>query len=401
MGFSLLENIIYRNTYSCIEVTQLNDGLVLNNLVTQVIHSDLSIVGAETYTSIDDKLITNAKGKAHHLIVNNEEVIYKTVTKNQYDLNKIVQEVYPSVRSEDFYYQYFIADEDVHLFICQKAYIDECIVDFEKHNIHITQLSLGCSCIETIIPYLKLSQSLNFNNYKILNPGKHLEIIPSSAHSYEEYYLEGLTLSSSNILLFSGALTLYTGKENQTISNFDVLENKQLQNFKQNRLFNLALPISVGFLFVIAVLNTFYYTHYFDKVQHLIQLSEINKSQREAIIEQDSIVNKKQKLFEDVIHSTSSRSSFFINQIAKTKPTSINLSAIIYQPIQKRIRTDKIIEIFKNNIVVSGTLSEINELTGWIRLLEKEKFIKNISIESVSNQSRQSSFILNIDLNED
>lgn len=397
---TLSRNIKHGNTFNCIELFQTEGKEVYRYLSAKLSKGELQVEKELSFPNFKELIPELPKDKPYHLVLNNEEVLYASISTNQTEPKSIVQEAYPNIRLDDFYYECIIG-KTTHVFICQKAYVETCIRDFEKEKIYVTEWSLGFSPITGLKQFVNEGSTISLDNFIIQWVSDDLIAIPSTDKHRSTYDIEGVSLSSENIIPFSGALISYIGKINYIQGNYDEIEKEHRKKFGQHRFFKLGLPVAVGILFLLGVINTMVYTSYFGKVQELVQLTELNKAQRQALVIDDSLVNKKQKLFEDVIKSTSSRSSFYIDQIASLKPLSISLSAIAYQPFAKRIRDDKPILLENNKISIKGSLTDTEELSSWIRLMERESFINEIAIDNLSREQNKTNFTLSISINED
>jgi hypothetical protein len=101
-------------------------------------------------------------------------------------------------------------------------------------------------------------------------------------------------------------------------------------------------------------------------------------------------VQKTEKMVSDVLKSSSSKSSFYINDIINHLPEHIILKELNYQPLLKRIKEDKAIENQKNTIRVSGEIHERVLFSQWISLLEEKLWVDSIQIlsfEDINNSS--------------
>lgn len=388
------KNIIYGNTYNCIELSNESPTEPYNYIALKIVRKEIEIINQKSFIHYNDLLNGLPKNKPHHLIINNEEVLYTKIKSSQTDLKTLVQEAYPNVRLEDFYFEGILGEYN-HLFICRKSYINKHLKSFASHNLHITSWSLGFSSILSLRDILE-NRAIKSTNY-------HFEWSKSGLHAKKNeninnnnLNIEGLDLFSINVLRFSGALSSFIGKDRLVKNNFAIQEKELSSNYKQHRLFQIGLPAAICILLFLGILNTIIYTNYFNKVQHLTQLVELNKSQRESMRQQDSLVNSKQKLFEDVIKSTSSKSSFYLDRIFSTKPLNIKLNVCEFQPFEKRIRSNKAILLENNIISIVGEVHNNNDLSLWIQKLEQISFVKEIAIEQLLNDQDKNAFTIRV-----
>src|SRR5690606_135980 len=162
----------------------------------------------------------------------------------------------------------------------------------------------------------------------------------------------------------------------------NLLKEKQQLNdtFKQTRFFNVFLKFGGLFVLGLLLINFFFFNHYFNKVNELNQLSEINQSTKAQILKLDETVSKKQKMVDDLLRSSGSKSSFYSNAIMQSLPNTILLSEFNYQPLVKRIKEGEDIVLEEHSIIVSGQSNESTSFSNWIAQLETEDWIKKIDI---------------------
>ena len=133
-------------------------------------------------------------------------------------------------------------------------------------------------------------------------------------------------------------------------------------------------------------------------MQTLNGTSQINQTSKNEILKLSEDVNKAQKTTEDILKSSTSKSTFYINAIVNSLPESILLSEINYQPLEKRIKDDKPIELNLNTIIVSGESNNSTQYSQWITLLENMNWIDKVTVESY-NDSKTSASNFSIKIN--
>ena len=113
-------------------------------------------------------------------------------------------------------------------------------------------------------------------------------------------------------------------------------------------------------------------------------------------------VQKTEKTVNDVLKSSASKSSFYVNDIVANLPNHILLSALNYQPLLKKIKVDKPIENDINTILLSGRTNKKILFSQWISQLETLDWIYSVDIlnfDDIDNSS--SEFNLKITLRND
>ncbi|WP_299676090.1 hypothetical protein [uncultured Dokdonia sp.] len=382
---SLKRNIIYGNTYCCIEHLGSDTDPVIKALVCKKQKGELVTSDKTEVATIKDVRAFDAKLKYAHLIINNHQVLQKTVENGQ-SLSEIaiVNQAFPNIDVDSFYYEILRVKEKVYVYICRKAYVDELIKSYEKERIYITQWSLGSTPIHGVAPFLKNKLAIHTPTTTIsLASGEihTIDRIVSDAFQNEYYAIEGIQIEGGYINTLGGIITTVGGVDkNQVATNFSEEQLLKQSNFKQHRFFALGLPLALGALLLILLVNFLIYNHYYNEVAVLQEIGFSNTLQKKRLVKKDSIVSQKQKLFEDVIASASSSTSYFVDAIASEMPHTILLEKLQYQPLEKKIRNNKPVQVEANNIIITGETAVNKDLSSWVSSLEDLEFTDSVSM---------------------
>ncbi|WP_308990634.1 hypothetical protein QLS71_004040 [Mariniflexile litorale] len=133
--------------------------------------------------------------------------------------------------------------------------------------------------------------------------------------------------------------------------------------------------ILIGLLF-----NFFVFNYYFEAVHSLQQTSQINQTTKQKLLELNGSVNKSQKMVDDMLKSSSSKSSFYVNAVIQGLPNSILLTEVNYQPLLKRIKSGQSIETDHNTMLVSGESNHSESFSKWIADLEVIDWVEKVEI---------------------
>ena len=212
----------------------------------------------------------------------------------------------------------------------------------------------------------------------------------------ENYDVNGSSVSNDQLLSFSGALQPIL-KNISTNTNFSIEKRRLEDSYKQTRFFNLFIKFGGLFVLGLLLINFFFFNHYFDSVNELEQVSEINQVTKNQIIILNETVSKKQKMVDDLLKSNGSKSSFYSHTITQSLPKTILLSDYHYQPLLRRIKEDTSVEISEDIISVSGSSIKSTDFSEWINTLEKMEWIAKVAIVEYRNtSSKKSEFKISI-----
>ena len=98
----------------------------------------------------------------------------------------------------------------------------------------------------------------------------------------------------------------------------------------------------------------------------------INISDKDILENLEAKVMDKEHRVELLNAGTSSKSTYFLDEIGKEVPPGILLDQMIYLPLAKPLRDSKPIELEKNTIVVKGISMDDASYSIWLGTLEKK-----------------------------
>lgn len=390
----------YGKHFCGVELCTNNQTEILN--ATELLQSKKELnISASFKESTIEGLSKKLKKHQHIvLIVNNDKVLSKTIENKQTDALKLVYSAFPNINLDDFYYEVH-SQKNTHIVnISRKDYINTLIETYAKFRLSILNVSLGNLSLSNIIGFIQ-EKTIYSSNAKITQENDGITQIEKSPIISKKYDVNGISVASHQLLSFSGALQPIL-KNNRTNTNFSSEKKRLLDTYKQTRFYHLFL--NFGGLFVLGVLliNFFFFYHYFESVNKLKQVSEMNQITKNKIILLNKTVSQKQKTANDLLKSIGSKSSFYSHNIVKSLPKTILLSDYHYQPLIRRIREGSPIELYKNTITVSGNSIKADDFSEWINHLEKMEWIDEIAIVAYRNtNSKKSEFKISISINND
>jgi len=369
----------YGNRFCGIEHTIKNEKEII---ISTILIQSKKEIDIESYFEAQtvEEACQKIKKKQHvSLVINNDKVISKKIESEQKAPLKLIQKAFPNININDFFYE-VLSEENIHFVsLCRKSYVQEIIDAYKKLNIFIISVSMGNSSISVIKSFIDSNVVYTSNSKILIENDVITKIIKDNYFEDYNYNLNGLTISGTGLLSFSAALNTLL-KVNITKTNLDAIKTTLLSDFKQIRFFQQFLKFAGLFLLLGLLINFFMFNYYFNKVNELTQVSEINNSTKAKILKLNASVSKKQKMVEDLLKSNGSKSSFYVNTITHSLPKSILLSEFNYQPLLKRVKSEKQIEINKNSITVFGVSNDSRIFSTWINQLEQQNWIEKVDI---------------------
>lgn len=386
---NIKSHLLYGKRFCGIEHTTKNGNNAVYVSVLKQSKKELNIESSfevKTTEGVSSKLPKN-----QHIVlaINNDKVLSKSIESEQLEAQKLVYKAFPNINLEDFYFE-VLSQKNTHFIgLCRKDYVNGLIELYSKQKLSIIDVSLGNNLIGTISSFIT-KDNIYSSNSKIQLENNQVVQIEKDSVQAENYDINGLTVSNDLLLSFSGALQPVL-KSNITKNNFSIEKENLHNNYKHSRFFNQFLRIASLFILGLLLINFFVFNHYFNKVNQLKQVSEINQSTKTKIIKLNATVSKKQKMVDDLLKSNGSKSSFYSNSVINSLPKSILLSEFNYQPLLKRIKAEKDIELEENSISVSGVSNDSEIFSTWISNLERENWVNKVDINDYGTSSSQSS----------
>jgi len=390
--------LLYGNTYCGIEHNSRHtiEAILLKKKKSEVVINDS--FEAKTIEEIAEGL---PKKQHAFLIVNNDVVLSKHIKSTEKQSNRLLYEAFPNLKINDFYYEIDSHGSFYNIAICRKSTVDKLIKDYNKHGITIIGFSLGNTITSTINDFI---EAPTFYTSNALVTKENIDIKGISmedAIPKESYSINGLEVKNTQLLPFSGALSCIL-KSRSTVSNFEETEVKLQGDFRQKRFFSQFILFGLGFILLLLLLNFFMFNSYYESVEHMKQTAAVNSSQKEKLLKLKAVVDEKQKMVDDILKNSSSKSSYYIDAIANSLPNTLQLAALKYQPITKRIKKNVAIQSDNNTILISGISTDSDLFSEWIQALEDLDWIVNVTVVNYGSQSKNSTdFSLKIQIYND
>jgi len=385
----LLKYLTYGNQFCGIECTTENGQDIFRATVLKQTKKELVEDASVEENSIETIAKTLSKNQHIFLIVNTEKVLVKSIESEQKDHLKLVYKAYPNLDVNSFYYEVLSQGNRHFIALCRKDYIDNLITEFSEYKLNVIDFSLGHSLAAILTDYIN-ENTVYSSNSKIEFIDNGITSIEKHEPISEHYKINGLKISSAYLLSFLAAIESVLNS-NISQTNSSVTKQNLIDDYKQTRFFNQFLKFGGIFILGLLLINFLFFNHYFNRVNELGQISELNQSTKAKIIKLDAAVSKKKKMVDDILKSNASKSSFYSDRIITALPKSILLSELQYQPLLKRISKEKPIELNEDTIHISGTSNDSEVFSNWISQLEKLEWIEKVEIVDYGTESNSNS----------
>ena len=107
-----------------------------------------------------------------------------------------------------------------------------------------------------------------------------------------------------------------------------------------------------------------------------------NSSYKNTLIQLQNRVDKKMELTKSITSLSSSKSTWYLNELGKSVPIKLQLKLIDFQPVSSSIKKDKEIIVYNNKVVVKGVSKDNHSFSNWIAQLELKDWIEKVVVVS-------------------
>ncbi len=340
---------------------------------------EIDLVSKNTFNGLEEACKSIPKVSPLFLILNTDQVVSKEKIWDSGKGGAKINELFPAINTDDFYWELLNTETGICAAICRKEIIQGMMATLKQHKVFVPAWGLGGLSIEYLPEELQLSYKNNGFEEGLLHFGD---------IGMERKYLPA----------FSAAYSL-AGNSRPSITNYDGDQAENRAAYRGHRFFKLGLGTAVALVLVSLLVNFLFFNYYFNEVSTLQGQTQVNGNQKKTLVKLSQEVGRKEKMVNDVIRSSSSRASFYMDWIASGVPKNILLQSLTYQPVTKRIKTDSPILFKEDRITVLGDYNDNLALSTWIAELENLGFVEQVTIANLEKDKGDTSkFELDVSL---
>lgn len=374
----MLKKIAYGKTYTAIEHSFINGKEQFVLLILKEIKKEFVISFSQCYDNLQDCAASIATNNPVLLIVNTKSSIRKVVSLSFTNAVDAAKNIFPTIKTDDFYVEVARFNKSSLVTVCRKEIIETLLAACNKHNLQISGFSLGNSASELIYTHFQLQTIQTSNTTLSVHQDNSLSNTPYTSTDTITYDLKGMQLESTYLLSFAALLGFYTNKVQ--VSNFEEKTQLLRNVFLQKRIFFYGVRSALGSLFLLLLLNFFFFTQYNQKNAELEQETQFTTTYENSLQQLKEEVDLKKELVSNLTENSNSKVSYYLDDLAKDIPNSILLNTIHYQPLTKKIKEGKIILFDKHKLVISGLASKGKDFNQWMHTLESKSWVKSSSV---------------------
>lgn len=331
------------------------------------------------------------------LILNTNQVIQKEVFGTEASDEKLLHKAFPNTNWDEFYFEIWRLKTKSIIAIARKSYLEDMLSNYEKQKIKVAGISLGLCSIADIIDYT--DELVLQTNHQLVSKEEQQQLISTGTEDFVvPYTINDLQIENRQLLAFSGLLRLIINEPPNTGSVIAFSE-QLLNDYNQKAFFTKSTKIMVGVVLGILLLNFIFFTHYYKLAQETSETLLINKSSIFDIQQLKQRIIIKEKKVKSIIEKTNSQSSLIINEIASKVPSSILLTEMIFNPLEKKVKTEEPIITQEKIITISGTTIGNDAFTGWVEKIEQINWVDKVLITHFGkNEANETAFSIKVTL---
>ena len=393
----LKKRITYGLTYTAIEHNTDNSKEIFTFLQLIKKGKELIIKDKNTFSDFN-RLLSFFKKEQHvFLIFNNHQVLSKEIAFIGDSSESIVKKAFPNIVLKDFYYEVYSTDTTSFVCICRKQYIDTLINNYKKNQVSIIGFSLGNLVIQNLLSFID-GREIQTSNSKLKIEDNQLKRIEKTIDNpVSTYIINDLEVTNRELLPLGGVLTYYLQKNNQLGLNKKTKELRD--NYFQKKMLSIGLKTGLIFLFLVLLVNFLFFNYYHTQNNELRTEVQLNESYKSQLIKLQTQIDQKEKVIASLNSVSQSKVSLYLDELGVLIPNSVTLIDIKYQPLTTRIKKDKQITIFKNQLQVKGIVKNNEDFTTFINSLEKKEWVDKVIIIQFGKEKKETFFEILIHIN--
>ncbi|OHT47021.1 PilN domain-containing protein [Flavobacterium tructae] len=397
MGLPSINSLLLGKQYIGIEHFTLNNEDKVSLLLVENKKEGL-VIAKKDRVNYNGKIAEKWDSKLpFFLIVNTNQVIQKEVSGIDPSDEKLLHKAFPNTNWEEFYFEIWRLKTKSIIAITRKSYLDEMLANYVAQKISIAGISLGICSIAEIVDYT--TETEFYTNHQAVSRQEQNQIITSEAlESAVIYNINDLQLENRQLLAFSGILRMIMNNTPNTGS--VVSYSEELYDvYNQKVFFNKGLKVMVAVVFVILVLNFLFFSHYYKLAQETSETLLVNKSSVEDVNQLKKRIIVKEEKVKSILGKTTSQSSLMINEIARKVPSSIVLTELAFNPLEKKVKLEEPILVQERTITISGTTIANEAFTRWVEEIEKLNWVDKVLITHFGkNEANETAFSIKLTL---
>lgn len=296
-----------------------------------------------------------------------------------------------------FYFYEVHQEKTIFVSMCRKKIIDLYLEQFKSKKYHIVDLAIGPFVNYTLRSFLS-DQTIISNLSKITvsqNTITNFEML-NDENTTISYQIDDLTFHTKEIALFAMVVQYHIREEAIQFEAPFLQENKT--DFTYYKATKSAGIAGVSVLLLGILLGHFLLNRYQTKAANeQAMVAEVKEIQQNIHLLTQQKQDKEEIIATSGLFNPKFLTSYFYD-IGNSVDIHTKLSSMTMTPLTKKMRADKEVQFFKNQIHVEGMTNNDTDFEQWIARLNEKTWIKKIEIQSYTEvrKSKEKSFLIHI-----
>lgn len=357
------------------------DGKLTNN--------EIEIINTFHTQSLDELAKRLGKRKHAYLTLSGSGILSKMSKSNSPD-DKVLSETFPNIDLKQFYYSIHHEADKVFVSVCRKSMMDSILLEFEEKGIYLTGISIDLLGLKNLIHELP-EKNLYPGNYEVLFDDDHIKEINKSSFVKEPRKFEiGNNFIEEPFLVPIGSISNYfSSNENSNLIN---LENKRSKLSKEKAFFTIILGTGISAILIALLINFLFFSNYYKEIEQLRKNYQTELVRKSQIDKYKKDLARTKSIASSFIDSDESKASFYLNRITSGAPGSILFEKIHFQPLLRKLKQGKELEIENKVLVIQGISMNKSEFSSWLNQLKNLAWVSKLNIADFKNTTENNSF---------
>lgn len=277
---------------------------------------------------------------------------------------------------EDFIFNETYFNKQLYVSIIRKDIIENWITQLKAKKLLVVNISIGPFQI------IDLYHSFDLEQIPIVNQtaeiDKNSSLIKLKPENKKIHFKIGEdTIENTQTLNIINVINWISNPDEDLLKIENIQENKEF--YCQKKFFVLGSKIGVFFLFLLITIGFLINKNIEDNIQksqYLLSTKIYTFNQIKTL--EQNITNKVAILGNTQLENSSYSKYTYV--IGQSIPKEITLELIEINPILKKIRADKKVEIQNNEIYIEGICKNKTAFNNWLIALKKIEWVKKINI---------------------
>jgi len=300
----------------------------------------------------------------------------------------------PNARKEDFYVQTSAANGGSYISVIRKDVIDNILDKFSKAKLIPALINLG-PFVSSLTAFL-FTEKVKFKSefWSIEASSEGVTYTPTNNFDSSFVFMNGESIRDFCLPVYSLSLAY--------LADIDTPEIEVSKSLKEEFQFKRAVWLGGWFMlslvFIILLINFFFFSSYNEKYQNINNLLQQNQSLLNRNDELKVKYTQMRRFIERSGLLEISKFSFYSDRIARIIPDSVQLTKIQIASINDKIRSDKPIVFNEGTIVISGKCTNSRFFNEWKDRLKEENWVETILINQFGQQEPGKPIVFEIEL---